>query len=172
MLNLTTMAYEKLFEYINHNSSKFEDGRVNYRTSRINLVLGVIIMRWNSLLILKRSQKVLTYSGMRDFVGGYLDDGLLPEEKVMEEIQEELWIDPFEVLSIRRFRRIVQYDDVINKVRVNFPMLIMVKPDVSIVLDDEHTEYNWISWDDLHNYDLVPWTLDLYNYIETFSSFY
>lgn len=161
-----------LFNYIFENSTKFEDGRVNYRSSRINLVLAGVIVQDEKILLLKRSHKVLTYWGLWDFIGGYLDDWKLPEEKIMEEMEEELAILPWDVLSIRRFRRVIQYDDIINKVRVNFPMMVIVKSWVVIKLDEEHTDYKRITHEDLANYDLVPWTKDLFDYILTFTSFY
>jgi hypothetical protein len=51
---------------------------------------------------------------------------------------------------------VVQYDDVINKVRVNFPMMVILNDNVPITLDDEHSEYRRIKRDELEQFNLVP----------------
>jgi hypothetical protein len=63
----------------------------------------------------------------------------------------------------------VQYDDVINKVWVNFPTMIILKDNAQIILDEEHDEYKWVTKDELEKYELVPGTLALYDYIQTFN---
>lgn len=166
------MPYDELYKLVSNTCSRFDDGRTNYRSSRINLVIGAMIVCWDYILILKRSDKVLTYPNMWDFVWWYLDDGQLPEEKITEEIREEIWVSTNDIISIRRFRRVIQYDDVINKVWVNFPLMVIIKHDASIVLDDEHSEYRRIKRAELDQFNLVPWTLELYTYIQTFTSFY
>ena len=136
----------------------------------MNLVLGTLVMQNNKILILKRSRKVLTYTWLWDFVGWYLDDAKPPEQKAIDELEEEIGISGSEdVLSIQCLKRIVQYDDVINKVWVNFPTMIILKDNAQIILDEEHDEYKWVTKDELEKYELVPGTLALYDYIQTFN---
>ncbi len=135
---------------------KFPDGRINYSKSKIAPVITVFVKYGDRILLLKRSDRVSTYRGKWNTVAGYLDEVKPIEEKVFEELKEEVGIDRDLVSSIRIGKVYEFYDDKIDRKWIITPVLVELKELPKIRLNEEHTEYRWIRFDEIENFDTVP----------------
>lgn len=131
---------------------KFDDGRVNYKDSATAPVITVFVEYENKLLLLKRSNKVGTYKGKWGTVAGYLDEIKPVEEKVREELEEEIGVTDIESIKFGEFYKVEDYD--IKRTWFVQPVLVKLKSS-DIKLDWEHTEFKWINKEEMKDYDLV-----------------
>ena len=104
------------------------------------------------ILILKRSEKVRTHKGKWAGVSGYIEDGETDEQTAIKEIREETGLEEADVELLRKGEPIHVQDG--NRVWVVHPFLFRCEKD-KITIDWEHTEYRWISPDELSDYDFV-----------------
>ena len=147
----------KLIKEFSTRLPHFKDGRIDYSTSDTAPVLTVFVAYKNTFLLLKRSQKVSTYREKWNTVAGYLDN---PNqsifEKILEELSEELDIKKDQISSYS-FGKYYQFTDENNKKTwIVHPVLVTLleKPDIN--LNWEHTEYKWITMDEINDFDTVP----------------
>lgn len=149
---------EKILEIVGEFSEKlpkFEDGRIDYSNSDTAPVITVFIKYKNNILLLKRSDKVLTYKGKWNTVAGYLDEPKPIREKVIGEIKEELGIEENNIFSIFIGEFYKFKDKKINRTWIVFPVLAELKNKPEIKLDWEHTEYKWIKPEEIGNFEIV-----------------
>ncbi|MEI7621847.1 MAG: NUDIX domain-containing protein [Candidatus Moraniibacteriota bacterium] len=149
------IVLEKVLLEFSEKLPKFEDGRIDYSTSDKAPVLNCFVKFENKILLLKRSEKVHTYQGLWNFVGGYLDEFVALEEKVLEELREELGIMPDLVLEIKKGKPFEFFDEVAGKTWFIFPILAELKVQPEIKLDWEHTAFEWIEPTELKNFEVV-----------------
>jgi 8-oxo-dGTP diphosphatase len=134
----------------------FPDDRIDYTVSDIALVLTCFVALDGKILILKRSDKVGTYRGMWNSVAGYIDEAVPLEEKIYEELREELGITAESVSGIVIGRTYEFHDEDLSKTWIIVPCLATLKTEPRIVLDWEHTDYRWIEPSSLKEYEIVP----------------
>jgi len=137
---------------------KFPDGRINYSNSDIAPVIVIFIKYKDKIILLKRSDKVRTYKGKWNTVAGYLDEIMPINEKILEEIREELKIneDNISIAHIGRSYNFTDSEVEKNKSWIVHPVLIKLKSRPDIKLDWEHTDYKWIKPEELKNFDTTP----------------
>lgn len=137
---------------------KFPDGRINYSNSDTAPVIVIFIKYKDKIILLKRSDKVRTYQGKWNTVAGYLDEMKPINEKILQELREELKIKKSNILSIR-LGEPYTFKDVkveVNKTWIVHPILIELKKKPEIKLDWEHIKYQWIKPGGLKNFETVP----------------
>jgi ADP-ribose pyrophosphatase YjhB (NUDIX family) len=147
---------EELVEKILRKFSKlprFPDGRIDYSNSDKALVLTCFVKYGNKILLLKRSEKVNSYRGKWSAVAGFIDEPKSIEEKLMEELKEEIGILKKNILKIRMGELFEVYDDSIKKTWIILPVLAELKSRPVIKLDWEHTDFKWITSNEMKNYD-------------------
>ncbi|MBS3155608.1 NUDIX domain-containing protein [Candidatus Woesearchaeota archaeon] len=132
---------------------KFKDGRIDYSKSNEAPVITVFIKFKDKILLLKRSDKVLTYKGKWNTIAGYLDEVKPIEDKVKEELREKINVKEFLSIKIGKYFKIL--DKKINKKWIVTPVLVELKDKPEIKLDWEHTEFEWIKPEEMKNYDTV-----------------
>ncbi len=138
------------------NLPKFPDGRINFAGSDAATVVTIVLRYRDKILLLKRSGKVSNYRGKWHVVGGYLDDLKTPKDKVLEELREELQISEKDIASIE-LKEIYKYEDeVLKKKWIALLVLAELKHPPKIKIDWEHTEYKWITPEELGNFDVIP----------------
>ncbi len=138
---------------------KFPDGRIDYSKSSVALVITVFIRYKDKILLLKRSDKVSTYKGKWNTVAGYLDEIKPLEEKILEELKEEIGVEKDIISSIILGDPFEFKDERIGKKWIVTPALVELrKPEIK--LDWEHTEYRWVDPEEIRNFETVP-NLDL-----------
>ena len=153
------MEDKKLFAFLKRLSKElphFPDGRINYSHSKTCVVLNCTIFYKGKILLLKRSRKVRHYKGKWNTIGGYIDEIKSPKQKAIEEAQEELGIKKSPIKTAKVFNSFKVYDRKINRLWVVYPILLELKSKPKIVLDWEHTNYKWITPEEINKFDTIP----------------
>ena len=146
----------KTIEEFDKKLPKFPDGRINYSNSNIAPIITVFIKYKDRILLLRRSDKVLTYQKKWSTVAGYLDELKPIREKILEEIQEEIGLTEDNITTINIGRPYQFTDNELNKTWIRHPILVELKNKPIIKLDWEHTECKWIKPEELKEFDTVP----------------
>ena len=133
---------------------RFADGRINYTGSESALVLTCFVLYNGKILLLKRSNTVLTYRGVWNTVAGYMDEDILPEEKATEELLEETGIMRDNISSITAGVPLEFRDG--KRTWIVIPVLARLVHEPAITLDHEHTTYRWVTPEDTQQFDTVP----------------
>jgi len=149
----------KIIEEFYKKLPKFKDGRIDYSNSDTAPVITVFIKYKDRILLLKRSDKVRTYQGKWNTVAGYLDEIKPIQEKIKEEIREELGIEENNISLIFIGEPYEFKDEKINKTWIIYPAVVELKIELKkepeIKLDWEHTEYKWIKPEEIESFDIV-----------------
>jgi ADP-ribose pyrophosphatase YjhB (NUDIX family) len=141
---------------------KFDDGRINYTGSNTAAITIIFVRCRDEILLLKRSDKVINYKSMWDFVSGFYDRLVPAEEIAREELREELGIssgyrivlrDPFE-----------QVEEAISRKWIIFPVIAEFEVKPKITLNWENADYVWAREDAMGDYLGVP------GFLSTFST--
>ncbi len=147
--------FENLKEF-DRKLPKFQDGRIDYSKSERAPVVTVFVKCKNRILLLKRSNKVNDYQGKWNAVTGFLDEIVPVQDKVLEELEEELGVDKRWIVSIRFGKPYEIIDSDIKKTWIVNPVIVELREFPSIRLNFEHTEYKWIRKDELIHFDTIP----------------
>jgi len=110
----------------------------------------------DKILLLKRSDNVMVYKGQWNTVAGFLDqaDKSL-EEKVWEELGEEIGITKEQVTNLKKGEAYKVYDKEVNINWIIFPVRIELKTKPKIKLDREHTDFKWINPQEISNHKTI-----------------
>jgi len=107
-------------------------------------------------LFLKRSDKVKTMKGLWAGISGIIEEDEEPLKRAKIEIFEELGITEDKIKFLKSSLEMKinspQYE---NHEWEIFPFLFEVKNPI-IKLNWENSEYKWITFDDIKNYETVP----------------
>ncbi len=157
---------EKLQEFdakYNH----FPDGRIDYSHTDAACAVILFVMYRDELLLMKRSEHVRAYQNKWDVAAGYYDEMVEPEEKAYEELKEEAGISKGDVASMQVGKMFMRHDADFGSTWFNVPILVTLNCKPNVVLDFEHTEFAWVTFDQLKNYDLsVEFSADILHYFE------
>ena len=149
------ITLEKILREMSEKLPKFPDGRIDYSHSDRAPVLNCFVKFRDKVLLLKRSGQVRAYRGLWNSVGGYLDEFCSVEEKVREELREELGIGDDLIGKIKIGEAYEMTDGEIRKTWIIFPVLAELNREPEIKLDWEHTEYRWIIPADMEKFDTI-----------------
>ncbi len=155
-MNNNGIVLEKILREFSGKLPKFPDGRINYSTSDKAPVITCFVKYGDKILLLKRSGKVCAYQGLWNTVSGYLDEFCSLEQKAHKELREEVGITIDMIKQTKLGQPYEFIDNNTRKIWVIFPILVELNKKLVIKLDWEHTEYKWISPQDLKNFDIVP----------------
>ena len=150
------IAIDRLVKESYKKLPKFPDGRINYHGAGIAPVVTAYIFRQEKLLLLKRSEDVGHYKSMWDVVSGYLDEIKKPEEKALEEVREELGIEPEAIAHLHRGSEFSIDDKEEGMEWVIALIYVRLANDIEIKLNLENTKYIWINPDSISMYKMVP----------------
>jgi 8-oxo-dGTP diphosphatase len=163
-MDFTQMDYEEIIAYFRKKLPSFPDGRIDYHGSPENFVFNIRIRYDEKILLLKRSDKIGAYKGKWDSIWWFIDEEKPADQKISEEIHEELWITPDEIQSIHKGRIHVMMDKEMGRARINYPVLVTLQHEPKIQLDRENSEYQWITPDEIIKFDTVPELEKSYQY--------
>jgi len=135
---------------------RFPDGRIDFSNSDKAPVLTCVVKYQDKILLLKRSNRVHTYQGKWHTVAGYLDEPKPIRQKALEELEEELDIHSKDVARFTAGEPYEFFDDGVTKSWIVHPVLVELKKNPVVTLDWEHTEFKWISPNEVSGYDTVP----------------
>lgn len=145
----------KKIEEMGRKLPRFKDGRIDYSDTDYAPVIMAFVEYRGKILLLKRSDKVRTYKGKWNGVGGYLDEVRPIREKILEELREELGVGEEMISAIYIGEAQEETDAGIGKVWLVAPALVKLKRAPQIKLDWEHTEYKWVYPEEIKGYDTV-----------------
>lgn len=135
---------------------RFPDGRIDYSHADKAPVLTCFVTYQDKILLLKRSAKVRTYQSKWCAVAGYLDEAKPLEEKALQELKEELGIQPAWVERLVMGEPYEFQDEQHKKTWRVHPMLAVMKAPIALEIDWEHTDFKWIDPARLSEFDTVP----------------
>lgn len=130
-------------------------GQVDFTHIRYCPVINCVVQYGKMFLIVERSKSLRLYPEYWNGVSGFLDDDKSREEKVKEELQEELGIGESDIASIRFGEIFDQEAPEYKKTWIVHPVLVEVKTN-RITLDKEAQQYKWVGLDEIINYRLLP----------------
>lgn len=130
-------------------------GQTDYTHARWAPVINCVVTYRSKILIVKRSKNMRLYPGLWNGIGGFLDDERSLEEKVRDELREELGLRAKDIVSIKLGQIFDADDPKLKRTWVIHPALVKVRTN-KIRLDWEAEEYRWVVPEEIENYELVP----------------
>ena len=134
---------------------KLKDEQVDFTNIRYAPVINCVVRHNDKILIVQRNSKMRLYPNFWNGISGFLDDRRSIEEKVKDELREELGIEAGNIISINRGSVFDQEEEKYGKTWIVHPILVDVKTD-KIKLNWEAQNYKWIKVEDAKNFDLLP----------------
>lgn len=122
---------------------KPKPGQIDYTHARWAPVINCIVKHGDRILVVKRSKRLRLYPGVWNGIGGFLDDAQSLEEKVKDELHEELGIADADIISITPGQIFDVDAPEHKKTWVVHPVLVEVGTE-NVTLDWEAEEYRWV----------------------------
>ena len=143
---------------------RFPDGRIDYTNSQRAPIVVCVIMYGEKILLVKRSQIVSNHRDKWDVITGFIDNPNVSEiEHTVIELEEEIGIKVNNIGEIKIRDSYVYHDAESDKTLQVFPVLVVLKSEPSIELNEENTAFRWIYLKELEKYDAVPDLADAIN---------
>jgi len=120
-------------------------------SAKFAVAVTAIIVREDSVLLLKRSPDKAHLPGYWDPCSGRMESGETPEQAVIREAFEEtgLIVVPLRVLDTFHFYYGPEREEFVG-------MTFLCRPgDGEVVLSDEHTEARWVELEDIDGYEMA-----------------
>ena len=134
---------------------KLKPGQVNYTNIRYAPVINCVLKYKNKLLVVQRSESLNFYPGYWNGISGFLDDQRSINEKITDELREELGVLKTKIKSIKPGPIFIQEAPKYNKTWIVHPFLVEVKTDI-IKLDWEARRYEWLTLAEIKKLKLLP----------------
>ena len=142
------------------------EGQIDYTNVQRAPVINCVITCRGKILLVQRNKNMRFYPGLWNGVSGFLDEpSKTIEEKVREELREELCVHEDEILSIQTGMTIEVIAPKYDKVWVVHPVHVELST-LEVKLDWEAQNHVWIEPEEVHEYELVP---DFDKVLDTFS---
>lgn len=129
--------------------------QVDFTNARYAPVINCVVKNGDKILIVKRSKNLNFYPGYWNGISGFLDDKKTVEQKVKEELKEELGINAKNIKKIRVGEIFHQNAPKYRKTWIVHPILVEIDTD-KISLDWEAQNYEWIRLAGVKRYKLLP----------------
>lgn len=130
-------------------------GQVDFTDVRWAPVVNCVVKYGRKILLVKRSDTLRLYPGYWNGISGFLDDKKSLEEKVQEELREELGIKKSQIVSIKLGKIFDQEAPKYKKTWIVHPVLVTVSTD-AVTLDWEAREYQWLLPREVWRLKLLP----------------
>lgn len=134
---------------------KVKPGQIDYSDARFAPVINCVLNFKDKILVVKRSEKLNFYPGYWNGVSGFLDDDRGLEEKVYDEIREELGIKKNQIKAIRLGEIFHQNEPKYQKTWIVHPVSVEVSTD-KVKLDWEAQNFKWLTLEEVLKLDLLP----------------
>lgn len=134
---------------------KPKKGQTDFTNTRWAPVINCVLKYKGKILIVQRNKFLNFYPGYWNGISGFLDDKRSINQKVQEELREELGIAKNKIKSIRLGEIFDQEAPKYKKTWIVHPILVEVTTD-KIKLDWEATNFKWISIKEAKNLKLLP----------------
>lgn len=134
---------------------KPKPGQVDFTDVRYCPVINCVVKYGRKILVVQRSAGMRLYPGYWNGISGFLDDRRSFEEKVRDEIGEELGIRGQHMRSIKMGTVFHQDAPTYQKTWIVHPVLVEVDTD-KVQLDWEAEQYRWILPKEAKKLKLLP----------------
>lgn len=141
------MKKEKIF--------KAKPGQIDFTHIRWAPVINCVVKYKNKILLVQRSADLRLYPGYWNGISGFLDDKKSLDEKIYQELNEELGLLKKNVLSIKLGEIFDQDEPRYEKTWIVHPVLVIVNTD-KVKLDWEAQDYRWIIPKETRKLKLLP----------------
>ena len=129
--------------------------QVDFTYARWAPVVNCVLKYQNKILLVRRSSSVNFYPGYWNGISGFLDDQRSLEEKVQDELREELGLQKSKIKSIRLGEIFHQEEPKYKKTWIVHPVLVEISTD-TVRLDWEAEEYKWVTLREAKKFKLLP----------------
>lgn len=130
-------------------------GQVDYTDIRYAPVVNTVVTCDGKFLLVQRSPHMRLYPGCWNGISGFLDDDRSVEEKVEQELREELGIVAEQIESLERGQVLLQEAPDYHKTWLVVPVLARVKT-TSFKLDWEAQRARWYEPGEVKGLKLLP----------------
>ena len=130
-------------------------GQIDYTNARWAPVVNCVLKFRDKILVVQRSKSLNFYPEYWNGISGFLDDNRSLEQKVKDEIREELGIGEEHIISICKGEIFDQEEPKYNKTWIVHSVLVEVDTD-KITLDWEARNYQWINLENAAGLKLLP----------------
>ena len=134
---------------------KSKPWQIDYTNTRWVPVINCVVKYKNKILMVQRSKDLNFYPGYWNGVSGFLDDQRNFEQKVKDELKEELGLPSRSILKIKLGEIFHQDAPKYKKSWIVHPVLVEVSGD-KIKLDWEARNYKWIKLSKAKKLKLLP----------------
>ena len=110
----------------------------------------------DTLLLVRRSDRVRTYRGHWAAISGYLEMGATPLEQAREEMREELGLGEEDAILVRIGEPLTFTDDSIGVTWTVHPFLFRMRDDGEIHTDWEASASRWMEPKEIETLPTVP----------------
>jgi 8-oxo-dGTP pyrophosphatase MutT (NUDIX family) len=110
----------------------------------------------DTVLLVRRSERVRTYRGAWAGVSGYLEPGVTPLDQAFTEVHEETGLERADVTLLQTGELLAFYDAQIGQSWVVHPFLFAISSPDRIRTDWEATDHRWVRPDEVAAYPTVP----------------
>ena len=118
-------------------------------------VVTSFLMYENKILILRRSDKVLTKKHKCAGISGYIEYNERILKRAYKEINEETGLSSNEIEIIKTSEQLEIIDEELDTLWIIYPHLFKTTR-TNVKLDWEHDQYQWIEPTEITNYEGVP----------------
>lgn len=130
-------------------------GQIDYTHARWAPVINCAVTYKHKILVVQRSKKLNFYPGYWNGISGFLDDHHSLEQKVKDEVREELGLSSRHVTHIKLGEIFHQEAPKYKKTWIVHPVLVGVDT-VQIKLDWEAENYTWATLQEIKKLKLLP----------------
>src|SRR3989344_4916627 len=134
---------------------KLKPGQIDYTNARWAPVMNCVVKCRDKILVVQRSKDLNFYPGYWNGISGFLDDKRSFEQKVKDELREELGIPNNKIKNIRLGEIFHQEAPKYKKSWIVHPVLIEVSGN-KIKLDWEARNFKWVKLEDIKKLKLLP----------------
>lgn len=134
---------------------KPKKGQVDFTEARWAPVINCVLKHEGKILVVQRSEGMNFYPGHWNGIAGFLDDHRSLEQKVRDELREELGIRSQDIVSMKLGKIFDQEAPKYKKTWIVHPVLVKVKTD-KVSLDWEAQSYRWLKINEAKKLKLLP----------------
>jgi ADP-ribose pyrophosphatase YjhB (NUDIX family) len=127
----------------------------DYTYARSAPVIIIFVKYRDKFLLVKRSEKMLTYQGLWSCLAGFVDDDKSMEEKVVFELEEELGLKKDDVKEIKTGDTYLFVDKDLDREWIRHLFLVEIT-NPNIKLSWEHSELVWTTAEEAKNCETTP----------------
>lgn len=130
-------------------------GQIDFTNIRWAPVINCVMKYKNKILVVQRSETMRLYPKYWNGLSGFLDDNKSLDEKVYQELREEVGLSKKHVVSIKPGQIFDQDEPKYKKTWIVHPVLVEVDTD-KVKLDWEAQNYAWLSLKEVKKLNLLP----------------